>query len=41
MYIYMLYIYIYTSVIPCISMHGAKQSKGKENRAKCHRDQYL
>ena len=36
-----IYIYIYTSVNPCISMHGAKQSRAKENRAKCHRDQHL
>ena len=32
---------IYTSVDPCISMHGAKQCRVQWLRAQCNRDQLL
>ena len=33
-----IYIYIYTSVYPCIYMHGAEGSRAKWNRGQCYRD---
>ena len=37
----MYHIYIYTSVYPCMSMHGAKWSRVQWLRAECNRDQHF
>ena len=37
----LVYIYIYTSVNPCISMHDAKRNRVQWLRAECNRDQHF